>query len=61
MDNNFVLDLASAMDYVGDIKAYLHKCEMESLPCDIQYLKGKVDDVMFDLNSMMDCLCKDAR
>ena len=61
MDENFVLDLVSAVDYVGDIKAYLYKCETESLSCDIQYLKGKVEDVMFDLNSMMDRLCNDAR
>lgn len=53
----FVFDLVSAVDYVGDIKAYLYKCETEFLPCDIQYLKSKVEDVMFDLNSIMDRLC----
>lgn len=52
-----VLDLASAIDYVGDLDAYLHKCETESLPCDIQYLKDKVADIKFDLNSMYDRLC----
>ena len=61
MDKNFLLDLASAVDYMGDIKDYLHRCETESLPCDIQYLKGKVEDVIFDLNSMMDCLCNGER
>lgn len=61
MDKDFVLDLVSAVDCVGDIEAYLYKCETESLPCDIQYLKGKVADVMFDLNSLMERLCKDTR
>lgn len=61
MDKDFVLDLVSAVDCVGDIEAYLHKCETESLPCDIQYIKGKVSDIMFDLNSMMERLCKDTR
>lgn len=36
---------------------YLHRCETESLPCDIQYLKEKVADIKFDLNSMYDRLC----
>lgn len=58
MDANFVLDLASAVDYIGDLDACLHKCETESLPCDIQYLKDKVADIKFDLDSMMDRLCK---
>lgn len=53
----FSLDLASAIDYVRDLDAYLHKCETESLTCDIQYLKSKVADIKFDLNSMYDRLC----
>lgn len=53
----FVLDLASAVDYIGDIDAYLHKCETESLPCDLQYLKDKVADLKFELFSMYDRLC----
>ena len=61
MNENFILDLVSAVDYTCDIKAYLKKCESESSPCDIQYLKGKVDDIMFVLNSMMDHLCKDEK
>lgn len=61
MSEDFILDLVSAVDYTCDIKAYLKKCESESSPCDIQYLKDKVDDVMFDLNSMMDSLCKGTR
>lgn len=56
MDSNFVLDLVSAVDYVGDIEAYLDRCEKESLSCDIQYLKDKVADIKFELNSMMDRL-----
>lgn len=60
MDSNFVLDLVSAVDYVGDIEAYLDRCEKESLPCDVQYLKDKISDVMFDLNSIMDRLHKNA-
>jgi len=54
---HFVLDLASAVDYVGDLDVYLHKCETESLPCDIQYLKDKVADLKFELFSMYDNLC----
>lgn len=54
---NSVFDLVSALTYVGDLDMYLHKCETESLPCDIQYLKGKVADIMFDLNSIMDRIC----
>lgn len=57
MDKNFILDLVSALDYVGDLDAYYHKCETESLSCDIQYLKDKVSDIKFGLNSMMDRLC----
>lgn len=57
MDENFVLDLVSAVDYVVDIESYLYKCETESLPCDIQYLKDKVADIKFDLDSIMDRLC----
>lgn len=53
----FVFDLVSAIDYVGDLEAYLYKCETEALPCDIQYLKEKVADIKFDLNSIMDRLC----
>ena len=53
----FVLDLVSAVDYVGDLDAYLHKCETESLPCDIQYLKDKVADIKFELFSIYDRLC----
>ena len=53
----FVFDLVSAVDYVGDLDAYLHKCETESLPCDIQYLKDKVADIKFELFSIYDRLC----
>ena len=52
-----VFDLVSAVDCVGDLDVYLHKCETESLPCDIQYLKDKVADLKFDLFSMYDRLC----
>ena len=58
MDINSVFDLVSAVTYVGDLDMYLHKCETESLPCDIQYLKDKVADIKFDLDSIMDRLCK---
>lgn len=61
MSEDFVLDLVSAMDYVCDIEAHLRECEAESLPCDIQYLKGNIADVKSNLNSMMDYLCKNAR
>ena len=54
---NSIFDLISAVDYVGDLDAYLYKCETESLPCDIQYLREKVADIKFDLNSIMDRLC----
>lgn len=57
MDKNFILDLVSAVNYIGDLDAYLQKCETESLPCDIQYLKDKVTDLKFDLYSMYDRLC----
>ena len=52
-----VLDLASAIDYVGDLDAYIYKCETESLPCDIEYLKDKVADIKFELFSIYDRLC----
>ena len=61
MDNNFVLDLVSAVDYVCDIEIYLRECETESLPCDIEYLKNKIADVKSNLNSMMDYLYKNER
>lgn len=61
MDKDFVLDLVSSLDYVGDIEAYLYKCETESLPCDIQYLKDKVADIKFELNSLMARVCKGGR
>lgn len=51
-----IFDLVSAVDYVGDLDAYLHRCETESLPCDIKYLKEKVADIRFELNSIMDRL-----
>ena len=57
MDTNFVLDLCSAVDYTGDLDAYLHKCEAESLPCDIKYLKDKVANIKFETFSMYDRLC----
>ena len=57
MDKNFILDLVSAVNYVGDLDAYLQKCETESLPCDLQYIKDKVADIKFDLNSMYNSLC----
>lgn len=56
MNENF-FDLVSAVDYVGDLDAYLHKCESESLPCDLQCLKDKVADLKFELLSMDDRLC----
>lgn len=55
----FVLDLVSAVTYVGGLESYLCKCETESLPCDIQYLKYKVADIKFDLYSIMDRLYGD--
>lgn len=53
MNENFVFDLVSAVDYIGDLDAYIHKCETESLPCDINILK----DLKFELFSMYDRLC----
>ena len=53
MSKNFVLDLVSALDYLGDIEMHLHECEKESLPCDIKYLKDKVADIKFDLKSTL--------
>ena len=53
----FALDLAGAVDEIGDLDAYLHKCETESLPCDIEYLKDKVADLKFEIFSMYDRLC----
>lgn len=57
IDKNFTLDLISAVDYVGDLETYLHRCETESLQCDIQYLKDKVADIKSELNSVYDRLC----
>ena len=54
MSQNFIMDLVSALDYLGDIDTYLHECDKESIPCDIKYLKDKVSDIKFDLNSIMD-------
>lgn len=56
MNQNFIMDLVSALDYLGDVDTYLHECDKESLPCDIKYLKDKVADIKFDLNSIMDHL-----
>ena len=56
MDKSFIMDLVSALDYLGDIDSHLHECEKESLPCDIKYLKDKVADIKFDLKSIMDHL-----
>ena len=53
------MDLVSALDYLGDIDTYLHECEKDSIPCDIKYLKDKVSDIKFDLNSIMDHLRND--
>ena len=53
----FIFDLVSAVDYIGDLDAYLHKCETEFLSCDLQYLKDKVADLKFELLSMYDRLC----
>ena len=57
VDKNFILDLIFAVDYVGDLETYLHRCEIESSPCDIQYLRSKVTDIKSELNSMYDRLC----
>lgn len=59
MSKNFILDLVSALDYLGDIDTYLHECEKDSIPCDIKYLKDKVADIKFDLSSIMDHLRND--
>ena len=59
MSKNFVLDLVSALDYLGDIDTYLHECDKESLPCDIKYLKDKVADIKFDLHSIINRLRND--
>ena len=56
MNKSFIMDLVSALDYLGDIEIHLNECEKESLPCDIKYLKDKVSDIKFDLNSIMDHL-----
>lgn len=53
MNQNFIMDLVSALDYLCDIDTYLHECEKESLPCDIKYLKDKVADIKFDLKSIL--------
>ena len=59
MNQNFIMDLVSALDYLGDIDTYLHECEKDSIHCDIKYLKDKVADVKFDLSSIMDHLRND--
>lgn len=41
MNKNFIMDLVSALDYLGDIDTYLHECDKESTPCDINILKTK--------------------
>lgn len=56
MNKNFVMDLVSALDYLGDIEMHLHECEKESLPCDIKYLKDKVADIKFDLKSTLNSI-----
>lgn len=53
MNQNIVMDLVSALDYLGDIDTYLHECEKDSIPCDIKYLKDKVADIKFDLKSIL--------
>ena len=53
----FVLDLVSAVDTIEDLDTYLCKCETDSLLCNIQYLRDRVADIKFDLNSMYDRLC----
>ena len=55
-NQNFIMDLVSALDYLGDIDMYLHECDKESLPCDIKYLKDKVEDIKFDLHSIINRL-----
>ena len=56
MNKNFVMDLVSALDYLGDIETHLNECEKESLQCDIKYLKDKVADVKFDLKSTLNSI-----
>ena len=53
MNQNFIMDLVSALDYLCDIEMHLHECEKESLPCNIKYLKDKVADIKFDLKSIL--------
>lgn len=53
MNKNFVMDLVSALDYLGDIETHLNECEKESTHCDIKYLKDKVADIKFDLKSTL--------
>ena len=53
MNKNFVMDLVSALDYLGDIEMHLNECEKESTHCDIKYLKDKVADIKFDLKSTL--------
>lgn len=53
MNQNFIMYLVSALDYLGDIDTYLHECDKESIPCDIKYLKDKVSDIKFDLKSIL--------
>ena len=56
MNQDFIMDLVSALDYLGDIEVYLNECEKESLQCDIKYLKDKVADIKFDLHSIINRL-----
>ena len=61
MNQNFVMDLVSALDYLGDIETHLHECEKESFPCDIKYLKDKVADIKFDLKSTLNSIMYNLR
>ena len=61
MNQNFVMDLVSALDYLGDVEMHLHECEKESLPCDIKYLKDKVADIKFDLKSTLNSIMYNLR
>ena len=61
MSKNFVMDLVSALDYLGDVEMHLHECEKESLPCDIKYLKDKVADIKFDLKSTLNSIMYNLR
>ena len=56
MNQNFIMDLVSVLDYLDDIDMYLHECDKESIPCDIKYLKDKVSDIKFDLHSIINRL-----